>query len=231
VKTLSFTLVRGNEQASLNLPINRMVNAGFAARDQELVNKHIQELRKEGVPAPEETPTLYPVSPYMITQEDTICALDGRTSGEAEFVLVINDDKVYVAVGSDHTDRDLEIVSISKSKQIYPNIISKEVWLLSDIEELWDSLVLRSWVVAGNDRTLYQEEKLSALLAPDALLNLVKTRLKDSALDGLAIYSGTISALSGELVFGQGFEAELLNPLNQMRLTCNYKIGVMEYLR
>ena len=231
MKSLPFTLARGTKQTSLNLHMNRMVNAGFAARDQELVNKHIQELKKEGVPAPEETPTLYPISPYMITQEGTICALDGRTSGEAEFVLVINDDEVYVAVGSDHTDRDLETVSISKSKQIYPNIISKEVWLLSDIEDLWDSLILRSWVVVGNDHILYQEAQLSALLAPDALLNLVKTRLKDSDLNGLAIYSGTISTLSGKLVFGQGFEVELLNPLNQMRLTCSYKISVMEYLR
>ena len=231
MKYLPFTLVRGNEQALLNLPISRMVNAGFAARDQEMVNKHIQELGKEGVPAPKETPTLYPVSPYMITQEDTIFALDGRTSGEAEFVLLVNEDRFYVAIGSDHTDRDLEIASISKSKQIYPNIVSKEVWLLNDIEDLWDSLVLRSWVVVGNDRTLYQEAQLGALLAPDTLLNLVRTRLKDSALDRLAIYSGTIPVLSGKITFGQGFEVELLNPLNQMRLTCSYKIRVMDYLR
>jgi len=231
LKILPFTLARGDEQTPINLHINRMVNAGFAARDQELVNKHIQELRKEGVPAPEETPTLYPVSPYMITQEGTVCALDRRTSGEVEFVLIVNEGKVYVAVGSDHTDRDLETVSISKSKQMYPNIISKEVWLLKDIEELWDSLVLRSWVIVGNDRTLYQEAQLSALLAPEALLNLVRKKLKDSALHGLAIYSGTTPVLSGKLVFGQTFEAELVNPLNQMRLTCEYKISVMEYLR
>ena len=230
MKTFHFNLIRGKERESIHLSIAKVVNAGFAGRDQKFVRKHIEELKKEGVPAPERTPTIYPVSPNMITQDSTIHVLDGRTSGEAEYVLIITDDKVYVGVGSDHTDRDLEVTSISKSKQIYPNVISKEIWLLEDIQDIWDQLLLRSWVVVGKERKLYQEARLSTLLTPDSLMNFVKSKLKDNSMYGLLIYSGTVSVLSAEIIFGEGFEVELLNPINQIRLTCSYEIHIMDFL-
>ena len=37
----------------------------------------------------------------------------------------------YVGIGSDHTDRVLEAVSIRKSKQVCAKPISKELWPLS----------------------------------------------------------------------------------------------------
>jgi len=230
VKALCFNLIREKERIPIDFSVNKMVNAGFAGRNQNSVSKHIEELKKEGVPTPEYTPTIYPVSPYMITQDSTIHVLDERTSGEAEFVLMINDNKVYVAVGSDHTDRDLEKTNISKSKQICPNIISKEIWLLEDIQDIWDQLLLRSWVIAGKERKLYQEARLSALLTPESLMNFVKSKLKDNSMHGLSIYSGTVSVLSGKILFGEGFEVELLNPINQMRLTCSYEIHSMDFL-
>ena len=231
MKTLGFDLIREKERISIDFTITKVVNAGFTGRDQELVNKHIDELKKEGVCAPEHTPTIYPVSPYMITQEDRIYVLDGRTSGEAEFVLMINDDNIYVAIGSDHTDRDLESDSIPKSKLIYPNIISKEIWFLEDIRDVWDKLLLRSWAIVEKERKLYQEARLGAILKPDVLLDFIKSNLKDKSMDGFLVYSGTVPLLSGQIIFGEGFEVELLNPLNQMKLTCSYKIHIMDFLR
>ena len=230
MKTLCFNLIREKERIPIDFSVNKMVNAGFAGRNQNSVNKHIEELKKEGIPTPEHTPTIYPVSPNMITQDSTIYVLDGRTSGEAEFVLMINDDQVYVGAGSDHTDRDLEMTNISKSKQIYPNIISKDIWLLDDIQDTWDQLLLRSWVIAGKERKLYQEARLSALFTPDSLMNFVKSKLKDNSMHGFLIYSGTVSVLSEKIIFGEGFEVELLNPVNQMRLTCSYDIHIMDFL-
>jgi hypothetical protein len=230
MKTLGFNLITGQEQIPLDFTITKVINAGFAGRDQVSVSKHIEELKKQGVSTPEHTPTLYPVSPYMVTQEDFIYVLDEQTSGEAEYVLMIRDNDVYVGVGSDHTDRALEIDSIPKSKQIYPNVISREIWLLQDIRDVWDQLLLRSWVVIAKERRLYQTARLSALLPPHALLDFVQGNSRDTSLDGSLIYSGTVPLSTGEMLSGEQFEVELLNPLNQMRLTCNYKINLMDFL-
>jgi hypothetical protein len=230
MKTLGFNLITGQEQIPLDFTITRVVNAGFAGRDQESISKHIEELKKQGVPTPEHTPTLYPVSPYMVTQEDFVNVLDGQTSGEAEYVLMIRDNDVYVGVGSDHTDRALEIESIPKSKQIYPNVISREIWLLEDIRDVWDQLLLRSWVIIAKEPRLYQKARLSALLPPDELLDFVQGNSRDKSLDGSLIYSGTVPLSTGEMLFGEQFEVELLNPLNQMRLTCSYRINLMDFV-
>jgi hypothetical protein len=230
MKTMGFSLITGQEQIPVDFTITKVVNAGFAGRDQESVSKHIEELKKQGVPTPKHTPTLYHVSPYMVTQEDFIYVLDGQTSGEAEYVLMIKDKDVYVGVGSDHTDRALEIDSIPKSKQIYPNVISREIWLLEDIREVWDQLLLRSWVIVARKRRLYQKARLSALLPPDVLLNFVQGNSRDKSLDGALVYSGTVPLSTGEMLFGEQFEVELLNPLNQRRLTCSYRIDLMDFL-
>ena len=42
------------------------------------------------------------------------------------------------ASGSDHTDRGLEGLSIEKSKQIYPKIVSRQVWRLDELLPRWD---------------------------------------------------------------------------------------------
>ena len=89
--------------------------------------------------------------------------------GEAEFVLLVGKDEVYVAAGSDHTDRKLEAESaILKGKQIYPNIISRAVWRLCDVEDHWDDIVMRAWV-DGDPKHVYQEAKLSALFRPQRI--------------------------------------------------------------
>ena len=50
----------------LVFPVKRMVNAGSVGRDQEAVKKHIEELKLEGIAAPDEVPTLYPVASYLL---------------------------------------------------------------------------------------------------------------------------------------------------------------------
>jgi hypothetical protein len=78
LKTLSFDLIGEKERIPIDFAITKVVNAGFTGRGQESVNKHIDELKREGVSTPEHTPTIYSVTPYMITQEDGMYVLDGH---------------------------------------------------------------------------------------------------------------------------------------------------------
>jgi len=230
MKALNLTLKERGGARPLSFSVRRMVNAGFVGRNREAVLKHIAELKKEGVPAPEEVPTLYPVASYLITTGGILEVVDESTSGEAEFVLLLGDGKTYVAAGSDHTDRNLEASSIIKAKQICPNVLSSVVWPYEEVNEVWDELVLRSWVEKGGQRILYQETKLASIMSAEDILSFVKSKLKDGNLEGIVIYSGTVPALGGEVIYGEGFEVELHNPRANDSLWCKYKVTLLDYL-
>lgn len=68
------------------------------------------------------------------------------SSGEAEVALLDIHGDWYVGLGSDHTDRALEAVSIHESKQICSKIISKQLWALDSVLDHWDEIELKSWV-------------------------------------------------------------------------------------
>ncbi|MDI6754985.1 MAG: DUF2848 family protein [Thermodesulfobacteriota bacterium] len=212
--------------------MRRMVNSGYTGRDQEKIKKHIAELEKEGVPAPASTPTAYEVISQGITFDTEIEVVGEKTSGEAEFVLLCSGNEVYVGVGSDHTDRELESVSIIKSKQVCPNILSRQVWNLKEVRKNWDTMILRSWVKnERGEKVLYQEAPLSALMSPEDLMKFVQNSLDDGNLDGVVIFSGTIPILTEKIHYSGYFEVELDDPATARRIQCAYAVKVLDYLK
>ena len=233
MKILELKAKSRGEVKDLRFCVEKMVNAGYTGRSQETVWKHIHELKEKGVPAPEEIPTLYPVASYLIMVDEKIEVVEEETSGEAEYVLLIDKNEIFVGVGSDHTDRRLEGTSILKAKQICPNVISREVWLYSDVKDHWDNLELRSWVVKNEERILYQESTLSELLTPDDLIAFVTKKLKgdkELGLQNMIIFSGTVPTKFGGMMSGSAFEVELYDPLRKDSLWCKYKVEMLDYL-
>jgi len=232
LKRMKLYLETMGREEEFHFEMRRMVNAGYTGRDQEKVRNHIEELKKEGVPAPESTPTAYEMITQLVYFDDEIEVVSERTSGETEYVLLCSGEEVYVGVGSDHTDRELESVSIIKSKQVCPNIMSDRLWRLKEIRGDWDEIVLRGWVKnEEGERVLYQEALLSAMMTPEDLMDFVKNKSIDKSLDGTMIFSGTIPILTGKFVYGPYFEAELYNPRTGKRLNCHYQVQVLDYLR
>jgi len=232
LKRMKLYLETMGREEEFHFEMRRMVNAGYTGRDQEKVRNHIEELKKEGVPAPESTPTAYEMITQLVYFDDEIEVVSERTSGETEYVLLCSGEEVYVGVGSDHTDRELESVSIIKSKQVCPNIMSDRLWRLKEIRGDWDEIVLRGWVKnEEGERVLYQEALLSAMMTPEDLMDFVKNKSIDRSLDGTMIFSGTIPILTGKFVYGPYFEAELYNPRTGKRLNCHYQVQVLDYLR
>ena len=231
MNTLKIVLDSDGRKEEILFQIRRMVNAGYTGRNREAVRQHIEELRKEGVPAPESTPTAYEVISKLIYFDPEIEVIGNRSSGEAEFVLLCSDHEVYVGVGSDHTDRELESVSIIKSKQICPNVMTPYVWRLNDVRKGWDEMILRSWVFNDKgEKILYQEAPLSVMMTPEDLMSFVKNKMEDKRLEGVVIYSGTIPLLGEKPNYNNYFEAELFNPDNGKKLNCAYNIQVLDFL-
>ncbi|OGK95729.1 MAG: hypothetical protein A2W08_07370 [Candidatus Rokubacteria bacterium RBG_16_73_20] len=220
--TLTLTLNRNGRTEPVRYEARRLINAGFTGRDRAAVEAHIEELRRHGVPCPDETPVLYPKMASLITTADEVEVIGPDTSGEAEFVLLLDAGRVLVGTGSDHTDRELEKTTIEKAKVVCPNVLSSEVWDLADVRKDWDDLVLRSWATSGGTRTLYQESRLAQMMTPEDLIALVKERA--GAEPGLVIYSGTLALVGGTLICGERFEVELTDERHGRALRCSYRV-------
>ncbi len=217
--------------AKLDFQVEKILNAGYTARDQSGVQKHIDELRKEGIPSPKSFPTFYPKITDRITTADKIEVLTDRTtSGEAEFVLLFDRDKIYVGVGSDHTDRRLEQHNILAAKQMCANVISAEVWRYQEVADHWDNLILRSWVEKEGQRQLYQEARLALIIKVEELIDRVRN-LAVGDLSGMVFYAGTIPVLSGEICFSRRFEAELIDEQMGKSLSCAYSVEPISWFK
>lgn len=221
-------LEKGGTERTIEFEERHTVNAGYTGRDQEAVKAHIDELKEEGIPAPDKTPVYYVKLPGRLTQSETVEVLDETDhSGEAEFVLLCHEGQVYVGVGSDHTDRKLEVVDIPKAKQIYPNTISRELWRLEDVAGHWDEITIRSRVINNGEKMVLQEAKLTAMLDPMDLLERVKKLLQDpDDTEGLVIYSGTVAALF-KADYSSYFESELEDPVLGRTLGNAYELNCM----
>lgn len=218
---LSFKLQRSRRR--IRFSPQRVIIAGYTGRNQQEVRAHIDELAAHGIPAPAEIPTVFRTTLDRLTTAREAEVLGGHSSGEAEVVLLVSGDTWWVAVGSDHTDRDLEKLSITASKQVCPKPVSAEVWKYSDVRDRWDDLVLRSWVGEKGRDQLYQEGRMSAVLAPEELLGILRRRL-GKLVEGAAIFTGTIPLIGGAFAPKPYFEAELFDPKTKRSLRCAYRV-------
>lgn len=227
---IRLTLERRESTEPLNFRFSRMVNAGYVGRNQEEVRRHVEELAKKGIPGPKSTPTLYPVIPRTLVAEDVIEVYGDKTSGEVEYVLLVQDEEtIYVGLGSDHSDRHLEETDIPRCKQICPNVVSKTAWPLAEVLDHWDDLEIQSKVVKNGQEIVYQKGLLKLIFDPESLMEFVRSKIP-GPLDETVIFSGTLGTLPGEFVFGEKFLAELIDPKLHRALELAYDVRPLNYM-
>ncbi|GGO73079.1 DUF2848 family protein [Nocardioides deserti] len=203
------------------LEVRRMYNMGSATRDADVAIHHQKEVADAGVKIAFDVPAprIYPITPQALTTRTAVEVHGSRTSGEVEIVLVVTGDEVLVGVGSDHTDRDLERVSIVYSKQTCPNILAPTLWRLSEVADHWDQCVLESWV----DGTLYQQTPTGTFLSPEDLLRILGERANPPASD-YVLFAGTIVALDGKLAYGREWSFRLHDPVLDREIRHTYRL-------
>ena len=200
-----------------------LVIAGWTGRDKAAIEHHIEELAAIGVPRPSSVPVYYRVSAANLTQAERLEVLGPDTSGEAEPVIVSLPDGLWLAVGSDHTDRKAETVGIALSKQLCGKVVGRRLWRLDDVLPRWDELILRSWATIDGERVLYQEGPLSHMRSPSDLM----ARYGRSPLrPGVAMFCGTLGALGGIRPAAR-FEMELEDPVAGRRMRHAYDVDCL----
>src|SRR3977135_4448330 len=166
---LGFTIDALDATTPLTLPIEQAVIAGWTGRDPVARDKHIAELEAIGIARPASVPIFYRVSARRITTEDSIEVSGGDSRGEVECVRIGWQGRIFVGLGSDHTDRKVETYSVTVSKQMCDKVMAPVLWELEDVAAHWDKMILRAHAWIGGARVLDQEGTLAHMLPGDAL--------------------------------------------------------------
>ena len=207
---LAFTVDAQDTTTPLTLAIDQAVIAGWTGRDPVARDKHISELEAIGIARPATTPIYYRVAARRLTTADSIEVCGGDSSGEVEFVLIGWQGRIFVGLGSDHTDRKVETYSVTVSKQMCDKVMAPVLWELEDVIKHWDKMILRSFAWIGGARVLYQEGTLDAMLP---VAELIERGFGGKSLpDGCAMFGGTFAAKGG-IRPASRFEYELEDPV------------------
>ncbi|GAA4619012.1 DUF2848 family protein [Saccharopolyspora hordei] len=209
---------------TVEVPVTTVLNGGYAGRSQEDVAAHVAELAELGVPAPTRTPCLYPVAPYLAMQTEQVPVQHDRTSGEAEWALVVagpEERDVLLTVACDHTDRALEVHGVAWSKQAGPDVLGGRAWRLVDVADRVDELTLTAW--AGGRQI--QRGTLAELLPPQYWLD--ELRQRGLLRPGTVLLSGTIPMDAEVDQFADSWRVELGDPQTGDTLSCEYRLDRM----
>jgi hypothetical protein len=209
----------------LAFQVQRLVCAGWVGRDEEALQAHIRELEEIGIPGPARTPIQMNFSTHLVCINDAVDVISAESSGEVEYVVLLQEGQTYIGVGSDHTDRGFERHSIPASKHMYPKVLAPVVWPYSEIRDHWDSIILRSWTDHDGGRVLYQEDPLASILDPDTILAAMP---KDDGLttEGMVVFSGTVASKAG-MIYGSRFDFEMEDPVLHRSISYGYKVRVL----
>jgi len=224
---LAFTIDAQDATTPLTLPIDQAVIAGWTGRDPVARDKHIAELEAIGIARPATTPIYYRVAARRLTTADSIEVSGTESSGEVEFVLIGWQGRIFVGVGSDHTDRKVETYSVTVSKQMCDKPIAPVLWELEDVAAHWDRMILRSHAWIDGVRVLYQEGTLDSMLP---VKELIQRGFGDGGLpDGCAMFGGTFAAIGG-IRPASRFEFELEDPVLKRSLRHGYDVIMLPVL-
>jgi hypothetical protein len=221
---LTFDRFWQDKRDRVAVEIDTLIVAGWAGRDMHAIEHHIEELAAIGVPRPSAVPLFYRIGTGQLTQTTHLQVLGPDTSGEVEPVIVSMADGLWVAMGSDHTDRKAEAAGVALSKQLCSKVVGTGLWRYDEVQPHWDQLILRSWATIDGKRVLYQEGAVSSLRSPDDLMT--RYRNEASLPPGTLMFGGTLGAIGG-IRPASRFEMELEDPVLGRKLTHGYDIEVL----
>lgn len=205
--TGTLTLRDAGTGDTVTLTPRRLVIAGYTARDRAAVRAHIDELARIGVAPPPRVPMFYEISADLLTTEPAIVVDSAETSGEVEPVLVNSGGKLYLGLGSDHTDRQVERRDIAESKASAPKPLAIHLLPFDLVAALWDDVELTCRL----DGEVYQRGSLAVMLPPRDLLQQIASAGQPLEPDSV-MFCGTLPLLGGAFSYGITYQLELRLP-------------------
>ncbi|MEO0692633.1 MAG: DUF2848 domain-containing protein [Pseudomonadota bacterium] len=201
----------------IDIEITTLVVAGWTGRDADLVQHHIEELQDIGVAPPTGLPLYYRAAHQLLTHAPVIEVLGTGTSGEVEPLVIQSSGARWLGIAADHTDRELEAVSIAASKQICAKPVSSALWPWAEVADHLDDLILRCDIEEDGAMVRYQEGTLAAIRPLADLID------GSSLGDGGAMLCGTLGAIGGVRPAAR-YKMALHDPVLHRTLTLSYAV-------
>ncbi|HCN06659.1 MAG TPA: hypothetical protein DIT01_01920 [Lentisphaeria bacterium] len=179
----------GTEQRAFD--IGALCGARFAARDVQAKRRELDDLMvREGrySMATLTNPSIFRIGRYLLTQDSEFEVQGALTGGEGEVVAIRDGDEVFISVGSDQCDRELDPLFPDKPKQMCPHPIATVAWPYAEVRDHWDQMQIHSEVTVGGHNVPLQDSPLNALVDLEYLLALDVVRAMP---DPLFLYCGS----------------------------------------
>ena len=220
--TITFE-VAGHEPVTI--AIRNGVIAGWTGRNMDAVQHHIDELKAIGVPPPSTVPLYYRVASSLLTTDALIETVDETSSGEAEPVLLDDGANLYLGLGSDHTDRQLETHSVALSKQICAKPVAGTLWLFDEVADHLDEIQIRSFIEENGEWVAYQSGTLASIRPlADLAAGSPHAEGANRLAAGTAMMCGTFPVLSGGVRPARKFRMEMEDPKLGRRIEHSYEM-------
>ncbi len=226
---------RGSERRSFQ--IGSVGGARFSARDTESMRKTLDNvIAREGrfSSATVTNPSIFRIGRYLLTQATELEVQGPLTGGECEVIAIRDGDEVFISVGSDQCDRELDPLFPDKPKQMCPHPIASVAWPYEEVRDHWDSMRAYSHVVSHGHTVTLQDSSLSVLVDLDYLLAMEAARC---LADPMFLYCGAVPFLGSatELVrelslpeetamgVGEEFLARLIDPVLDRKIEHRFR--------
>lgn len=219
------------DDGDVEIALRRCWIAGWTGRDAAKVQEHIEELAAIGVPRPSTTPLYYAAPAASLTQSERVQTLGGDSGGEAEPLLVDDGERLWLGLGSDHTDRALEATSVAHSKAVCAKPVSRGLWPFDAVADRLDALEMASEISDnGVVWEPYQRGTLAAILPLSALAAGAPGAAGGRLGAGVALLCGTLPAIGGVRPT-PFFRASLVDPTTSATLRLCYRLETLPIAR
>ena len=229
---------RDGREAPMQIEVKALRGSGFTNRDRQAIREMSDDRRRNGKSWTGKDLWTYRLSPYLLTIDESIDVQGPLTGGEVEVVTVFTEDGVFVGVGSDQCDREMDAQYLEKPKQMCLHPLGPKVWKLEDVSDHWDELQLESQVRVGDTVVDLHRFSMSQLVPLETWIDFCGLRNGPFA---TIFYCGTgmtVPGLSAELErlglsqdtargVGDEFKMRLYDPVLDREIRHSYTVNVL----
>ena len=173
-----------------SLAIGSLAGARFSARDVEGMRRAMDaQIAREGyyTGATQTNPSFFRIGRYLLTQDAEFEVQGPLTGGEAEVVAIRDGDEIFITVGSDQCDREIDPLFPDKPKQMCPHPIATVAWPYVEIKDHWDQLRIYGEVFVAGHAVPLQDAEIASQVDLEYLLAMAEVR---QLADAMVLYCG-----------------------------------------